>query len=183
MPKTMQKGFTLIETLVAIFVLTLGVVATSAVTQRNLQSSFYARDQVVAYFLAEEAVEVLGNIRDTSVLRGGDWLLGFEDAGVVFEANQTETVCVDAARNPNPPAIVPCPPANNNRLKFNPASGGYGYTTGTNWATSRYVREIRLKPVITGNEVQTIEVQVTITWSNTLASNKSITIYKTLYRQ
>ena len=53
---TMKKGFTLIETLVAVSLLTVAIVAPMTLTARSLSAAYYARDQITAFHLAQEAI-------------------------------------------------------------------------------------------------------------------------------
>ncbi len=80
-----NKGFTLLETLVAISILIVAITAPLAIIAQALRSSYYARDQVTAYYLAQEAVEFLRNKRDNTGLQGGiessEWLDSFEAYG------------------------------------------------------------------------------------------------------
>lgn len=69
----MNKGFTLIETLVAVFILGVSIAGPITFVSSALQSSYYSRDQVTAFYLAQEAVELIKNIRDTNLLNGNDW--------------------------------------------------------------------------------------------------------------
>lgn len=55
--KTRQSGFTLIETFVAIVVLTIAVLGPMTLLSRALQDSRYIRDEIIATFLAQEGVE------------------------------------------------------------------------------------------------------------------------------
>jgi len=59
-----QSGFSLFETLVAIFILMLAIAGAMSLTQKSLSASYYARDQVIASFLAQDAIEYIRNIRD-----------------------------------------------------------------------------------------------------------------------
>ena len=69
-----KKAFTLIETLVAIFILTVAVTGPMSAAQSSLKASFLARDQVVAYYLAQDAIEGIKNLKDKKALNGDDWL-------------------------------------------------------------------------------------------------------------
>lgn len=62
-------GFTILETLVAISILVLALTAPLAIVAQALRSSYYARDQVTAYYLAQEAIEFLRNKRDNAGLQ------------------------------------------------------------------------------------------------------------------
>lgn len=64
----LQKGFTLIETLVAISILLLSIIGPMEIAARGLFSAYYARDEITAYYLAQEGVEYVRNLRDTKYL-------------------------------------------------------------------------------------------------------------------
>lgn len=77
-----QKAFTLVETLVAISILTIALTGPLAIIAQALRSSYFARDQITAYYLAQEAVEYIRNQRDYNGLQGvsapaaENWLQG-----------------------------------------------------------------------------------------------------------
>ena len=79
--KSKSRGFTILETLVAISILILAITAPLVIVAQALRSSYYARDQVTAYFLAQEAVEFLRNMRDNAGLQSAitaeDWTATF----------------------------------------------------------------------------------------------------------
>ena len=76
-----QSGFTLVETLVAISVLLLVIVGPMTIAQQGLQSSFFSQEQIAAFHLAREGVEIIRLKRDNNVLAGNDWLNGLIDGG------------------------------------------------------------------------------------------------------
>ncbi|MFW0871428.1 MAG: type IV pilus modification PilV family protein [Patescibacteria group bacterium] len=57
-------GFTMVETLVAITVLLLAVVAPMSLANDGIVASRLAQDQIVAFYLAQEGVEAIKNMRD-----------------------------------------------------------------------------------------------------------------------
>ncbi len=59
------RGFTLIETLVAISILMIAVVVPLSIVAGALQSSFLARDQITSVYLAQDALEFVKNKRDS----------------------------------------------------------------------------------------------------------------------
>jgi prepilin-type N-terminal cleavage/methylation domain-containing protein len=81
-PTAKQKAFTLVETLVAISILTIALTGPLAIIAQALRSSYFSRDQITAYYLAQEAVEYIRNQRDFNGLQGvsapaaEDWLHG-----------------------------------------------------------------------------------------------------------
>ncbi len=71
----MNKGFTLIETLVAITILMISIVGPLTIAQKSFMAAITARDQVIASFLAQDMMEQLKNDRDNALLKGTftDW--------------------------------------------------------------------------------------------------------------
>ncbi len=76
-----QKGFTLIEALVAISLLMTAMASTLSVTQKALSASFISKDQMTASFLAQDALESIKNIRDQVEINSDNsyWLSGLEN--------------------------------------------------------------------------------------------------------
>ncbi len=68
-----NKGFTIVETLVAVAILMISIAGPLTIAQKGLTAAIYARDQVTASFLAQDAMEYIKNIRDND-LNSGDWL-------------------------------------------------------------------------------------------------------------
>lgn len=66
-------GFTLIETLVAILILTLSIGALLSLAAGGFYSVRYSRNQIVANNLLQESIEYIRNTRDTSFAGGVDW--------------------------------------------------------------------------------------------------------------
>jgi prepilin-type N-terminal cleavage/methylation domain-containing protein len=77
---TIKKGFSLIETLIAVSILMIAVSGPLALVQAGLFSSIHQRNQVIATYLAQEAIEYIKNIRFTNSynyyagIQGNDWM-------------------------------------------------------------------------------------------------------------
>ncbi len=71
-----EKGFTLIETFVAVLILVFAVIGPLGLLSRAIADGNYAKNQVTAYYLAQEALELVINQRDRNLVSGGDWLSG-----------------------------------------------------------------------------------------------------------
>jgi len=65
-------GFTLVETLIALFIFSLSVVVVMAVLSTGISGTTYARNKVIATYLAQEGIEYFRNMRDTSMLYTDD---------------------------------------------------------------------------------------------------------------
>jgi Tfp pilus assembly protein PilV len=63
-----HRGFTLLETLIAISIFTTSVLAMMSVLSKGIAQTNYAKTKMVASYLAQEGVEYMKNMRDTYVL-------------------------------------------------------------------------------------------------------------------
>lgn len=79
-PQSKNKGFTLIEVLVAIFILITAVVVPLTIGSKAYAYSNFVRDQSTASYLAQEAVEYIRLQRDNASLQA----LPFTDAWESF---------------------------------------------------------------------------------------------------
>jgi type II secretory pathway pseudopilin PulG len=68
------RGFTLIEALVAITVMLLSIGGPMAIAQSGIQNTVFARDQIVAFYIAQEGIELIRSVRDDNALQGDSWL-------------------------------------------------------------------------------------------------------------
>lgn len=153
---THKKGFTIIETLVAIGILvTITIGATSAV-QSGLSSYIFSKDQIVAFYLAQEGFEQIRNIRDTNALADEDWLDGLasDSSDPCFFGQSCTVSPVETAE-----AIRCAAPGNCAALRQNTTTGFFGYAA--EWPASIFTREISLATV-SDNEVN---ITVTVSWS------------------
>ena len=81
-----ERGLTLVETLVAISILTIAVVGPLGIIAQALHTSYYTRDQMTAYYLAQEAIEYVRNIRDNQSIAITRDFLNDPDTAILPEA-------------------------------------------------------------------------------------------------
>ena len=86
--KRVERGFTIVETLVAIAVILIAIVGPFLSIERSLVASYIARDELIGNSLAQEAVEYVQGIRDNDYLYGrlnppasAYWLNGLDGSG------------------------------------------------------------------------------------------------------
>ena len=73
----MKKGFTLLETVIAIGILIIGTLMVYGATARILSQAQEEKTEFVASYLAQEGIEVVRNLRDTNWVSGAaDWKEG-----------------------------------------------------------------------------------------------------------
>ncbi|MBI2624791.1 MAG: hypothetical protein HYW70_00425 [Candidatus Nealsonbacteria bacterium] len=64
----LNKSFTLIEVITAIFLISVGILGVFGLTQRTFATISFSLDKLTASYLAQEGIEIARNIRD------GNWL-------------------------------------------------------------------------------------------------------------
>ena len=64
------------EVILAIFILTVAVFASFSLIQQTVVGVSLNQSKLIAYYLSQEGVENIRNIRDTNWLQGKDWLEG-----------------------------------------------------------------------------------------------------------
>jgi prepilin-type N-terminal cleavage/methylation domain-containing protein len=167
--KNTKKGFTLIETLVAIFILLVSTTGPLSFAQSGLRASFLARDQVVAFYLAQDVTETVKNIRDNNSLNGDDWLLGLNaclDAkGCKMETGQ--------ALNITTCSTTPCGP-----MYYASSTREYVLNSGTGRSPSKYTRTMYLKEIVPDKEAQMI---VVVEWDSTFFAERRIIVQENIY--
>lgn len=70
------SGFTIVEAMVAIFILTVSVSSMLAITASSASSARYANNELTANYLLQEAVDSIRNSRDTLAFKMKDDLKG-----------------------------------------------------------------------------------------------------------
>jgi len=76
--KTKQKGFTMIEMIAAIFIISTGIMGVFSLVSQTISYISIASSRLTAIYLAQEGIEVVRNIRDSNFLKinkgeGGSW--------------------------------------------------------------------------------------------------------------
>ena len=83
-----KKGFTLIEVLLAVFIISVAVLGLYNGINYSYHSVETAKEVFTASYLAEEGVELVKNIRDSNFVTGGaTWNTGLSKTALWIDAN------------------------------------------------------------------------------------------------
>lgn len=164
-----QKGFTVLESIVAIMILSLGVSGAFSAIQQSLSQSIIAKDEVKAFYLAQEAIEIIRNKRDNNqlaIIGGGtnNWLSGI--AGVAGDPCYFGKTCRADATGPSSIYLYSCSGGwdSCSYLSQNQTTYIYAYS-GT---VSNFRREIQIESV----NVNEIMVTVRVSWKKGLINKE-----------
>jgi len=79
--KDRWTGFSLLETIVVLFIVSVGLISIVNLTISSLKAQTLNRNTLIAYQLAQEGLELIRNVRDTNWLSGNTWDDGIEGSG------------------------------------------------------------------------------------------------------
>jgi prepilin-type N-terminal cleavage/methylation domain-containing protein len=71
-----NRGFTIIETLVAITILMIAIAGPLVAANKSLTAALYAKDQTTALYIAQQEIETIRNIKDNNIAALDNWLNG-----------------------------------------------------------------------------------------------------------
>lgn len=75
-------GFTLLESLVAVAILTTGISTAALLVTQSIKAGDRIQKRIVAAHLAQEGVEVIRNIRDSNWLSSSNWTANINTEGI-----------------------------------------------------------------------------------------------------
>lgn len=130
------NGFTLIETLVAVAILSAAVAGPLVMSIKNISSASISQDQLVAFYLGQEVIEYVKNIRDTNLINGsGNWLNGLSACKGESSGEEGSVGCyVDVKSD----TVADCGANSCPKLQFD--GQNYNYTTGDESVFTRTVK-------------------------------------------
>ena len=153
------KGFTLIEILIAVTVLTIGIMACYAAITKVVSLTYLNSFRFVASRLAQEGIELVSNTRDTNWLNGDDW-----DDGLTSCVSGCEIDYDDTSFSS---------PYTGKYLKID-SNGFYNYGDGDD---SRFKRRITITEV----PPDELKIKVEIMWSELGSSEGTLEAEEHLY--
>lgn len=168
-----QSGFTLIEAFIAITILLFAVLGPMSLVSRSIADANYAANQITAFYLAQEGLELVINQREKNESSGKDhWLDGLENC----TDGKSCQVWLDDQMELR---TSPCPVDRCDPLKLDKNLNLYNYDYGN---PSIFTRQVTIEPP----EKKTIEpavettigavLKVTTIWRDNKNQERSFTI-------
>ena len=152
--KMIERGFTLLEMLVAIFVITVGLIGGMSAILQTLTLFSFSSSRLTAAYLAQEGIEIVRNIRDTNWLEAGtavnDW-----DEGLT---NCLNGCIVGYNHSYGPDLIDPNLPAFADQFLNIDGNSFYSYSPGD---PTKFQRKI----IIQKTDPDRLDVRVEVIWS------------------
>jgi prepilin-type N-terminal cleavage/methylation domain-containing protein len=179
-----SRGFTLVETLVAISVLMVAVASPLTIAQKSLSSATYAKDQTIAFFLAQDAVEYLKYIRLGESSAWPEKVLDCTIADPAGKPDEQLPWCrLDSTLEYNDDASTALCSSGSCRLSFNENTKIYAYESGPNIEASRFSRRFYVSPAVNDSEGNPIAYTVTVdvSWRSGSFAERSIRVRDILY--
>lgn len=172
-----QNGFTLIEMIITIGVVSVGIIGALIAVQQGIVAVDYANSRFTAALLAQEGVEIIKNIRDTNLLEynyvsaGTAWNegIGIGDFEVQYTYPQSiDPILTPLICSPN------CNPDNGPRFLKKSATDFYNYSIGDD---SRFKRVIHIE----SPNVDQIDATITVYWKKRGGGYYNISLLQHLY--
>jgi prepilin-type N-terminal cleavage/methylation domain-containing protein len=183
------RGFTLMETLVAVLILSLSIVGPLTIASKGMQAALVAKDQTTAFFLAQDAVEYVRWVRDSNALYNSanpgstvSWLAGLDGTANLHTNGGSSTgscvspnLCtIDAVKD----AIAQCPSGTCSAISYDTTNYYFTYSSGT---ATIYNRSVQLVTPIGSNNSEA-QIIVKVSWQDTVGPAHTITVYENLYQ-
>ena len=161
-----HRGFALIESFIAIAILVSAITAVMTVSAKSIELVGIARNNITAFYLAQEPIELIHNIRDENRLAGRNasaWLFGLGVCNpgpcILDATNRAAVSC----------GVGPCVPVR----RESGTGGRYGYDGA--WDLTPFTRTVEIDEFAPGREAK---VTVRMTWQERTGL-KTLTIENT----
>ncbi len=165
-----KKGFTIIETIVALTIVSLAVAGVFSAVRTGLVGSIISKDETRAFFLAQEAIEILRQKRDSNKLLSintgtpVNWLTGISANSASDPCRAGGTCRVDAINQSLTYCGVSWGSCSN---LLQDSDWRYGYQSGT---ATRFKREVQVECSGACNASSEARVTIRVSWSKGLSN-------------
>jgi len=138
--KKKQKAFTLVEVLIAISILTIGILSGFILITKVLYNTAVIQDRLTASFLTQEGIELVRQVRDSNFLQimngeSVEWKDGLADGSYTIESK---------AGSEQPITLTSVDTGEGSNFRYNDDTKIYNYTTGE---PTTFNREIKITTI------------------------------------
>ena len=164
-----QNGFTLVETMFAIMILTFTIVGMMTVVSGSLFAARYAKDEITASYLMEEVIDSIRNDRDTLVFLQDTQSI--DTAWTAFASKYSPCAssngCYFDVLSSSTPAACSLSETNGKDLYYDPnASNTAFYTNDNGLGNSGKTKSGFQRKILFLQNGDQITVTVTVSWFN-----------------
>lgn len=185
-----QKGFTLIETLLAVMLLTSAIAGPLTIAAQGLTSSLVAKDQITAFYLAQDAMEHVRFVRDSSCLAAGPQIVAGGCPSNVWLANLGPCISTDGSAECTVDSVQNTVCAYGQCgtvLNYNKDNNFFTYAAANGISVvptpQQYIRKVRIVHDASGATPDEAVVTVTVSWSNVAGvTHPPITVRENIFR-
>lgn len=140
-----KPGFTLVEVITVLFIMSLGLIGILSLIVQNIQSQNYNKNSLIAYQLAQEGVELIRQVRDTN------WINDVNFNTSLAAGNYTIDYLNLTPQTAGSDPVV---------LKIDASSGFYSHSVGDD---SNFSRLITIEDYDSGNAIRVLSE---VLWSD-----------------
>lgn len=170
---TTKRGFTLIETLMAILVLTIAIAGPLTIAGKGLNVALISKDQLTATYLAQDGLEYVRFLRDSNRLSNTSWLTNL--GGCVPSGSIAGCYLDSTGQSPAVPTScgTTCP-----AMYYNPTANIYWYSS-VGSSVSLFTRTVTITTPVGGNANEA-SVVVTVSWLDSGRVTRSVSVQENM---
>jgi prepilin-type N-terminal cleavage/methylation domain-containing protein len=161
------KGFTLVETLIAVAILMVAIAGPLTIANQSLTAALTSRNAMIATYLAQDGMETLRNIKDNEIVNDtyGGWLNALNYNSCSKDSNASVMCTTPDKLNGS---IVPqvC-----SSCQLYVDTGKYNYTYDSSYTRTPFKRYYYLTHVNAGSPSEAV-VTVVVSWSDGSVPNQ-----------
>jgi type II secretory pathway pseudopilin PulG len=180
-----QAGFSLVETLVAVSILMIVIVGPMSISMRTAKSSSFATEQVTAFFLAQEGLELAQKGRDDLLLQfrsippiiTNPWARFIQNpTGQFSDCFNPASGCGLEWATPTTINVIAC--SSNPCLLYTGGTGRSNFTHSNTGKSTPFTRRIYFR----NSDANSIEVRSVVTWrTGSIVADQRVEVSTYLY--
>jgi prepilin-type N-terminal cleavage/methylation domain-containing protein len=173
-----DKGFTMVELIITIFVLSIAVIGVYNAFSILVILASNTTDRLLGSYLAQEGVEIARNIRDANWINGADWdgvlsgCTGSCSGNYMSNDMGTSSACTGGCEldytSTGTESLYPWPSGDNaGRNLYINSKGFYGYYNDANSTPTKFKRRVIVIPENANDRIagDLLKIIVDVSWS------------------